>query len=875
MTRCRIWLLALALVFHAIPGEARVIAILFDDSGSMGGKDNLPAFGAQLLASTLDGRNGEDKLITARMSDARQGMAGIVQHRIGTVEQHRRTIGTIRNWGAIRRSGTPHVQIEFLLRRIAAMQAENEEAFLIILTDGAFLERDRQSGQRILPTPEAFRASLAPLAQALRGPLRVEFLLIGPELRAADDNYRRTVRQMTEDQGIRRALLEIFNGDAADGKEEVSTADEMLEAIKSIIARTSSTERSEIDRYIRRDGNGIEIRSPLAIRRIISVSVNNADAEPATPDLDAVPNSDDFPIAASMRGTDSKLGSPDRRLGSVTTHVIFDPPLPAGSYRIPYDRPPDGVFLLFQTAMDLQLSLLDEAGTPIDPSADGIIRLRHNAKTTLAMTIHDGEGAQRRLVPPDAFDGNAAFRAYISNAAGQTPLRPRPRDGASDVRVPFPTDAVGSGKVDGSLRVRGFVSAYAAPLRYEVIDVAADIRIAASGSEACSDCGSDEISVTLSPDESEAQAATVRVTVDAPVAGGLTVALENAPQGVRLVRPGGRAADQVIPLAARQGQVFELKLMVSGQLLPQLSDRDNRLPLVVRAAAVAPVVGEASLARTLRLKAPVAKLVATGNSQDASGASPLRLDLGMLRSRTERLDFTFHNTVLPPRPEEVEIVSDSWFLRFDARTSGNDLTLVPRVRTLCECFLFFGQGDHVVSVAWRSGSGLQSAVSRTGFRTGIPFFWSGALHCAKLIGLVLLVFYLSATLIAFARAARFPRGSGLDVSYNNDDPIFRPFRTWTWSLPRALAWPVFGVPHQQERRENIVFEAQRGGANILLKRSDPMAVIETVGDSIREILETSPNLETVKVSWGDSVESKQFGRVLVTLLKDPSDRRRR
>lgn len=875
MTRCRLWLLVLMLVLHAVPGEARVIAILFDDSGSMGGKDNLPAFGAQLLASTLDGRNGEDKLITARMSDARQGMAGIVQHGIGTVEQHRRTIGTIRSWGAIRRSGTPHVQIEFLLRRIVAMQAANEEAFLIILTDGAFLERDPQSDRRILPTPEAFRATLRPLAQALRGPLRVEFLLIGPELRAADDNYRRTIRQMTEDQGIRRALLETFNGDAADGKEEVSTADEMLEAIKSIIARTSSTERAGIARYIRRVGNAIEIRSPLAIRRIISVSVADADAQLATPDLGAVPKSDDFSIAAAMRGTDSKLGSPDRRLRSVTTHVILDPPLPAGSYRIPYDRRPDGVFQLFQTAMDLQLSLIDETGTPIAPSGDGVVRLRHNSEAMLVMAIHDGEGAQRRLVPPDTFEGNAAFRAYISNEAGQTPLQPRPQAGASDVQVRFPTDTVGSGKIDGSLRVKGFVSAYAAPLRYEVIDVAADIRIAASGSEACLDCGPDEISVTLTPDEAEVQAATVRVTVDAPVAGGLKVSLEGAPSDIRLVRPGGQAAEPVIPIAAGQGQEFEFKLLVSSKLLPQLTDRQDRLPIVVRAEAVAPILGQARLTRTLRVNAPTAKLVASGNSQDASGASPLRLDLDMLRSRNERLDFKFHNTVLPPQPEEIEAVSDSWFLRFDVRASGNDLTLVPRVRTLCECFLFFGQGDHLVSVSWRSSSGLQSAVSQAGFQTAIPFFWSGALQCAKLIGLVVLVIYLLIALVFFARAARFPRGSGLDVSYNNDDPIFRPFKTWTWSFPKAIFWPAFGIPHQREMRENIVFQAQRGGANILLKRSDPAAVIETVGDSIEEILEGSPNLETVKMGWGDSVESKQFGRVLVTLLRDPSDRRRR
>ena len=59
---CSVFLSLLVFITVTHCASARVIGILFDDSGSMAPRIQLPTFGAQLLISTLDGRAGKDRL---------------------------------------------------------------------------------------------------------------------------------------------------------------------------------------------------------------------------------------------------------------------------------------------------------------------------------------------------------------------------------------------------------------------------------------------------------------------------------------------------------------------------------------------------------------------------------------------------------------------------------------------------------------------------------------------------------------------------------------------------------------------------------------------------------------------------------------------
>ena len=292
----RLVALVLALLGATATADARVIALLFDDSGSMSGRIQLPAFGVQLLVSTLDGRAGEDRLIAARMSNV--GSANAVEAiDIRTTDLQQRAIDTIAARWPVPNGGTPFQQIEMVLRRIAETQQPGEEAFFIIVTDGAF----NQGGTaNPLPPPpaEAMRRAFASYRPLLKGPLRVDFLLI-----AADDPE---VVAAVEQQGIREAFLETFNGDASQGRHDISNAADLVETIKDIVARVAATDRQGQDRFIDVQGNTIAINSPLSIKRIVAVSASRANAPPAKAGAAGFPVAERIDLTSRMQRSDTR-----------------------------------------------------------------------------------------------------------------------------------------------------------------------------------------------------------------------------------------------------------------------------------------------------------------------------------------------------------------------------------------------------------------------------------------------------------------------------------------------------------------------------------------------------------------------------------------
>ncbi|MEM9331966.1 MAG: hypothetical protein AAGA53_11610 [Pseudomonadota bacterium] len=94
-----------------------------------------------------------------------------------------------------------------------------------------------------------------------------------------------------------------------------------------------------------------------------------------------------------------------------------------------------------------------------------------------------------------------------------------------------------------------------------------------------------------------------------------------------------------------------------------------------------------------------------------------------------------------------------------------------------------------------------------------------------------------------------------------------------WTPLKALLNP-FSTPHEKAIVEGIHLVAQRNGANVVLKKSDSTVRIESLGDTIGQILEDSPKKQVYKLAWGDGVEKKGLGMHLrMSLLKSPEDRR--
>ena len=333
------------ILFFSLCGvsQARVVALLYDDSGSMADKQRLANFSAQLLTSTLDGRENEDKYFTAKMDDftkiAREKNFEITlddiknsvkPSNISNETQIQNRINEIRtDWLAVGQN-TPHHQITGLIDRIVENQASGEEAYLIILTDGEMSEIDINQ----------FRDLMELYKERLKGPLRVDYLLIGPDSLTStkDDAVDRTVGDAVEEQGIRKVLLEVLNGNANIGRTDIYNSDDMFQAIKDIIARIGGTKASSLERYVNRSGNKVTVDAPLAIKRLVSVSLSRlggtTESPAASPTSYSFDESDRLSLFSNMSDKDTKIGWENVLLNSETTHFLFENPLPAGLHTI-------------------------------------------------------------------------------------------------------------------------------------------------------------------------------------------------------------------------------------------------------------------------------------------------------------------------------------------------------------------------------------------------------------------------------------------------------------------------------------------------------------------------------------------------------------
>ncbi|QLQ20056.1 MAG: VWA domain-containing protein [Exiguobacterium profundum] len=139
--------------------EARVVAILFDTSGSMESIYRLPAFGMQLLAGTLDGRAGADRLLTLNFDTyANEGYSfealgpanlphlppvlreAVRTYEISSQATHQSALDGI---GADFRAedanrGTPYGPIEIILGEAARAARPGEEVVIVVISDGEY-----------------------------------------------------------------------------------------------------------------------------------------------------------------------------------------------------------------------------------------------------------------------------------------------------------------------------------------------------------------------------------------------------------------------------------------------------------------------------------------------------------------------------------------------------------------------------------------------------------------------------------------------------------------------------------------------------------------------------------------------------------------
>jgi hypothetical protein len=853
----------------------------------MATKDSLPAFGAQLLVSTLDGRMQQDRLITARMSDLYRGNSAsdsIVAQSINTVELHRDTNSVIyETWKSIEGSGTPYNQIEALIQDISDLQQVDEEAFLIVLSDGSFNEQDR-NGNSILPDAATFRNRLSDLKQQLNGPLQAFFVLMGPNSLVHNTDF--TVSEAVEKQGIRRALLEVMNGDPNTGKIDVSSANDLTQAFQAIIAKVASTALYGLERYITHRGDQIVIDAPLAVRRIVSVSMADSDEVSISRPVDqSFSVTDTFTINSAMRKRDTDGGWASVKLRAETTHFLMSPALPAGSHTLTYDSSAESVFLLFQSAVDLRQKIVDESNREFPKNNFGNYEIPRNAKASLVLNIIDESDTGSTAASFEDLD-DLDLSTHVQQRSGTQKITEWNFD-QTDALASIDTSALGEQTFTSSMVLKGFVSAYSIPAKIDVVDIASEMTASITGFSPCKNCQSDQVRAVLSTETSDHDMATIEIEIDAPRPGAVSIQSKTLTEGLSVTSDEGPLDSRPV----REGpNTMNLEVALSGNASELLRNTGGKLVFSVEIRSEEGISGSLTKQFEIILDEPQGRLAYTGHSKDPAGESVLNFSINELAQGSENMSFLLYDALYNQSDSLEQDIKNS--ITFDTGhtflsvaevratdiASGSDggypVNLTLTSRFLCGCFIFlFDQGDHALKATWTSSSGRKTSTATAEYNIDIPLRNAGIIECAKLLGAILLVLYILVALSRWLRAQQFPRSSGFDVQYNKEDPIFRELHRYNWTLFKALAWPIFGVPNEVRTFEGLKLVAQKGGADILLQKSDQSCLIESLGDTIKQIREDNPKLETYKLGWGDRVERRGLGEQLeLTLLRSVDDR---
>lgn len=886
LTVLKLTVLGLLLALASAPpaAAAKIVGILYDDSGSMTGRTHLPAFGAQVLASTLDGRPGHDQLLSARLSDFNAelrrsgGMLARVRERYGeassaTIEAienlgldfvhresfenpgiHQTFLDTIAS-GWVRAQGkTPYEPLELVLRQLVERTGTDDQAFLIVLTDGAFFD-----GERPGPGRAALERAYRSYKQRLKGSLRVEFILIGPD---AD------TRRQVDKQGVRDGLLSVFNGGASDGNHQVDTVDDLRRALFDITARITSTDRSGSGDLVRTDGDRIAVSSPFSITRIVSVAAGAADRpvpELAETSFAAAPA---MTLSSAMRGPDTADGWRNERLRATTTHFRFQPALPSGPFALRYDRPvEDKVMLLFETGARLELAVRDGQGGVVPPGPDGVIELMQGRPYVLNASLSEPVGRPDRR---EAFDfaklpRSARLTAWTDPGGRRSDLPLTldvPNNRAQGV---LSTDATGTYEAGGTFSVPGFVILEGARLKLRVVSPTVAYGIGVQSAVPCPGCEPDEVMAPLHPGVTKDTIGRLTVSQTQGRAAQVTVALRDAPAWLGLVDAAGVPVppDRPLPLSAGQPITLELRRDLTGAT--GLGRRENRIMIEVR--SLPPYVGEATKPMAVILEPPDVALNYAGHSRGPASGPPLTLTGTDLEAGDKSLFFEIANSPVPPQAGQIRVEAPGGLLKVGVELTGSRLAL--RVGSdQCACALWFrhlvGALPDRVTVSYRLIDDLEPASTTVPIRLE-PGAWEALESCLPLILAALGVVYAAMAARTFFSTHRFPRGSVAQILDRNATlPRYEDLRHRS---VRSLGFLLLRRSHARRVVEGLLLEARPDGAAILLMESDQAFVIERLGQSIGQMRHDQPTLADVLVFWGERL-SRPKGAKSLTLMRE-------
>lgn len=913
--------------------KGKVVGIIFDDSGSMGRSYRLPTYGMQLLAATIDGRDGKDQLLTMNLKryaaplqavfsrnnkvypplpdistirDRAQQFGGINQlvrrERLRTQTEHQRTVNNLADVFVSKRgSGTPYGPIELMLDQLATVTDEGEDAYLIVVSDGDY--NDNETGPSLFSPErlkESYRQHRSRFTDGRKGALRVEYLFIKRQATTPEEiRDIRDLMEKLEAQGVRDGLLEVFNGlpEGAEhgpegGSHIVSGGDDLWRALRDIIARVSRTDRSGQSAYVQYSGNSISFSSPLSISRVVVVSNARGGADYPVIQQTSFPRRPESTrnISVTMSGSDDRLGN--LRMNGSVTHFWFPEALQPKQHEVIFDRAiGDDAFLLFETQAITTIRVLTPDGQEVARNTDGSYRLFRGKPYVVAAYMEDlGPGNVTKVTSLDAFPDGLRFDLTLDGPGGRQD-HSMGIDVAADRSVhDWMPDTAGDYLVRAQSHIPGFISPSSQPVAIQVIDSAASVSIGPITSVTdCPSCGPDELRAEVLPDAPSTRLGTFEISSTAQIDGAVRISVEDLPGYLRVVDEIGNPVDGAaeIPMDPQGKLTFGIEL--TGDFTGEdLADADKQIAMKFEPAG--DWTGDVA-EREFRvvLSAPELKMKLIRMSRERTPGTLDALVVNDAELRKSRFSGTFalDEIAIAPSPERIDRTFSVAYhgtlaplLDFDLRLSdassstyGVDVT--PQTQFWCLCYIgignaVLGDDERELTLRYEDELGLQTAEAKLPMAFPIS---SGPMTWSCLLNLLilfLLIVFIRG-LFALLLTKRFPRGSVLEVTEGSNVPRYVQLRGSNYTWLRCWFALFTGNPDERCNAEGLSMRAIRQGALLDLTRSAPRWYLERMGQSFEEMKEYQKNLEEFRLIWGDRFESLDNSRNTMRLKLRSTD----
>lgn len=858
----------------------KVVGLVFDDSGSMKNRIQLPAFAAQLLASSLD--PSRDRLFTIRLSTweaaAKEGdvartiaqggginpatMQRLRVKALPDLPRDEFALGTpttvlesIRTQWPVARSDTPYGPIELMLTTLAAVAEADDVVHLVVLTDGKF--------EPSPPDQTTLQRNFEQYRSLLKAPLHVDFILIAPS-----DGEGDSVRQAVAQQGVRRMLAKVFEGrpERSCGPystcNDVSNSRDLFRVVFDVVARINATDRSaaQSGSATRVDDRRLTLDSPLSVSRIVGVTFAPSGEEPPRLTGTTFGVEPTLTLDSSMEAGDTATGWRGERNRARSVQFNLRTALPPGAHGLEFDRPlGDRHLFLFDTAAQFRLEVRDAEGRPLPIGANGKPEVVLGQSVRVVASVADRIAGREVAVDWSRLT-RATVEAFVDGSGDRAMLSIGP-DVVDGARVgTFTPTGLGRHEVGGSLTLGGFVRKEARRPEFHVVDgkVASTVTIRAVG---CPNCGAGSLRTRLLPGDAAVVVGEVDVSRAGDRAVPLTAALIDTPPWLSLIDHDGAPVSPDRPLLTGPGGRLTLRLVRTIDRPDEPVDHDR--PVTVRITPVAPWSGPAEATATLHVEVPVVELRYVGHTAGGGPGDTLTLDGRDLDARRHGLRFRLTGPLGgPPHGENFSVTTHSTWIRYEIAAEGDEIVVRPVDRwCLCAARLFGIPGT--VELVHHGSGDLRASGSMT-----LAATWREvAESCAFCLGWVLGALWLVAAVIAYARAPRFPKNSYADIKRRNQ-PIraSEPLRRWDGQGNlRCLGGAVFcrSLPARHSV-EGLHLEAALGGFRLLLASTNEAIKVEGQGRTVKTIREEAQRLEFLPLPWNSAFsERRSFEQLVV------------